>query len=239
MNIIQQAIELLKLTGGPDIIPILVAASLGAILGLERELNGQAAGFRTTILISVAAALLMRLSFNLSDMFNNDPVLTAVRMDPARLAAYAMAGMGFLGAGAIAKSEGRVRGLTTASGLWLACAVGLACGAHMYVQAIMVALLALLVLMWPRLAPFYIKAHIRVTMTVKIKQGACSPDTIISYFECGNSKIQLTGTKIEDSVATMTFQNRGKVNLTMLQAGCNHLAEEEYVKYARWSILSA
>ena len=95
---------------------LLAAAGLGAALGLERELNAQPAGFRTHLLVSLGAAL-----FTVSGTVVGDA-------DPSRVAAQVVTGIGFLGAGAILREGGSVKGLTTAASLWVTAAVGLACG---------------------------------------------------------------------------------------------------------------
>ena len=92
------------------------AAGLGAALGLERELNAQPAGFRTHLLVSLGAGLFTVAGADLGGA------------DPARVAAQVVTGIGFLGAGAILREGGSVRGLTTAASLWVTAAVGLACG---------------------------------------------------------------------------------------------------------------
>jgi len=97
-----------------------IAAGVGAAIGFEREAHGQAAGLRTFILISVASCLMMMLSLHMEELFQHLGDQSVVRLDPARIASYAIASMGFLGAGAIITGKGSVRGLTTAAGLWLA-----------------------------------------------------------------------------------------------------------------------
>src|SRR5512135_2344720 len=114
---------------GLDLGKILLAAILGGAVGFERESHGQAAGFRTNILVCVGACLMMMLSLELEHLFRNLTSETAVRLDPGRIASYAIASMGFLGGGAIIKGKGSVRGLTTAASLWLDTGLGLAVGA--------------------------------------------------------------------------------------------------------------
>ena len=95
---------------------LVAAAGFGAALGLERELNAQPAGFRTHLLVSLGAGLFTVAGADLGGA------------DPARVAAQVVTGIGFLGAGAILREGGSVRGLTTAASLWVTAAVGLACG---------------------------------------------------------------------------------------------------------------
>jgi putative Mg2+ transporter-C (MgtC) family protein len=116
---------------------LLAAAGVGAALGLERELNAQPAGFRTHLLVSLGAAIFTVAGADVADA------------DPARVAAQVVTGIGFLGAGAILREGGSVKGLTTAASLWVTAAAGLACGLGlMAVGAIgtTIALVALVVL---------------------------------------------------------------------------------------------
>lgn len=111
---------------------LVLAAILGGAIGLEREVRGKAAGFRTNLLICVGAALLMELSIGVAALV--DPAQT--NADPARIAAQIVSGIGFLGAGTIIQSRGSVVGLTTAATLWVVAAIGMAVGARAYVEAV-------------------------------------------------------------------------------------------------------
>lgn len=122
---------------------LLLAAFLAALVGYEREAHGRSAGLRTNILVGLGACLLMLLSLHMSELFKALDQTSTVRVDPGRIAAYTMAGMGFLGAGVIMQGRGSVRGITTAACLWVNTAVGLAVGAGFYVPAVAVSLLAL------------------------------------------------------------------------------------------------
>ncbi len=130
----------------PDIGKLVLAAFLGGAIGFEREAHGQAAGIRTNILVGVGACLMMLLSLNMESLFRHLNADSTVRIDPGRIASYAIASMGFLGAGAIIKGKGSVRGLTTAAGLWLVTAIGLSIGAGYIVPAVASTLLSLLIL---------------------------------------------------------------------------------------------
>jgi putative Mg2+ transporter-C (MgtC) family protein len=133
-----------------DWLPLLgrltMACLLGALIGFEREAHGQAAGFRTNIIVAMSACLIMEIALSLEYMYRLMGDESVVRLDPGRLPSYAMAGMGFLGAGAIIKGRGSVRGLTTAAGLWLVTAIGLAVGAGLYAEALFTTIISLLIL---------------------------------------------------------------------------------------------
>lgn len=119
---------------------IMVAAVLfSGIIGYEREYRGHSAGFRTHILVAVASALIMYLSiWGFPGDFAN--------RDPARMAAQVISGIGFLGAGAIIQTGVSVKGLTTATTLWLAMAIGLACGSGNIVVAAITTIVCMIAL---------------------------------------------------------------------------------------------
>ena len=117
------------------ILRIFVAALLGGAIGLEREYRAKEAGLRTHFLVALGSAVFMIVSAYGFDGVMNTP---EHRWDVSRVAAQVVPGIGFIGAGTIIfhKSENVVRGLTTAAGLWVTAAIGLACGGGMYVLSI-------------------------------------------------------------------------------------------------------
>lgn len=123
---------------------LLLASLLGALIGLERELHGRPAGFRTHLLVSLGAALFVVVSINFYRAFGNFSGAVAVGVDPGRVAAQVVVGIGFLGAGAIIRERASVRGLTTAACLWIAAAIGVACGVGLFFLSVLVTAIALL-----------------------------------------------------------------------------------------------
>jgi len=117
-------------------IKLLVSLVLGALIGAEREYKGRNVGFRTIILITLGSTLFTILSFILGE-----------GKDPSRIASNIVTGVGFLGAGAIFRDGARVRGVTTASIIWISAAIGMACGIGQYEFAIMVTTTTLIVLL--------------------------------------------------------------------------------------------
>jgi putative Mg2+ transporter-C (MgtC) family protein len=112
---------------------LLVAAALTGAIGLERELRERSAGLRTHMLVGVGSALFTLVSaYAWSDFLFRG----SVRLDPTRIAAQIVTGIGFLGAGAILRQGLSVRGLTTAAGLWVVAAIGMACAAGYYSAAL-------------------------------------------------------------------------------------------------------
>lgn len=127
------------------IMRLTLAALCGGLVGLERELRGRQAGFRTHLLVCMGSALVMVVSMNfaLTDQWPAHPNFT-IRIDPARIAYGVMGGIGFLGAGTIMQSRGVIRGLTTAAALWCVAAIGLTVGFGLYLIAIMATILVMI-----------------------------------------------------------------------------------------------
>ena len=118
------------------IMRIFVAGLLGGMIGFEREIRAKEAGVRTHFIVALGSALFMIIS----------QYAFSGRFDAARVAAQVVSGIGFIGAGVIIFQKNVVRGITTAAGLWVAAAIGLACGAAMYPVAIAATLMTVLVL---------------------------------------------------------------------------------------------
>jgi len=126
------------------LVRLLVAVLLGGLIGLEREQSNHAAGLRTNILVCLGSCLLMLLSiYGFSEFVNEGNV----RMDPARLAAQVITGIGFLGAGVILFTGKTITGLTTAATLWVVSAIGLAVGAG-FVYASIFSTVMVLIILW-------------------------------------------------------------------------------------------
>jgi putative Mg2+ transporter-C (MgtC) family protein len=115
---------------------LLLAALLGGLIGLEREVNDKPAGLRTNLLICAGSALIMEISMRVAAMPGLEDPASGIVGDPTRIAAQIVSGIGFLGAGTILQSRGNVIGLTTAATIWVVAAIGMAVGARAYVEAI-------------------------------------------------------------------------------------------------------
>lgn len=123
------------------ILRLLLAGVLGAIIGLDREYRAKEAGFRTHFLVSLGSALFMIISqYGFAEIIHNDPI---IKLDPSRVAAQIVSGIGFLGAGTIIFQKQFVRGLTTAAGLWATAGIGMAIGGGMYGLGVAATLLTL------------------------------------------------------------------------------------------------
>ena len=120
---------------------LLVAGILGAIIGLDREYRAKEAGYRTHFLVSLGSALIMIVSqYGFQEIIKKN----SVTLDPSRVAAQVVSGIGFIGAGTIILQKQIVRGLTTAAGIWATAGIGLAVGAGMYAIGIATTVLTLI-----------------------------------------------------------------------------------------------
>ncbi len=120
------------------VIKLLLATFLGGLIGFCREIEGKAAGLRTHILVALGAALLAIISVYIGHGFEG--------ADVGRVAAGVVTGIGFIGAGAIIRDRGRIRGLTTAASIWICAAIGLGVGVGLYATAFTATIITLIVL---------------------------------------------------------------------------------------------
>jgi len=160
------------------IIRLLLGAVIGGIIGFERESHGRAAGFRTQLIVCVASVLIMLISENYYfKISTSDP---ALRIDPARISAGALIGIGFLGAGVIIKSGFAIRGLTTAASIWIVSAIGLAVGAGLYLEGIATFIITITALMALRAIEKKIRVLRYAIITVSTALSEDREDTITS-----------------------------------------------------------
>jgi putative Mg2+ transporter-C (MgtC) family protein len=169
------------------IFKLLLGALLGGIIGFERQTHGRPAGFRTQLLVCVACVLIMIISESYFVQSTVRPEYA--RIDPTRIAAGAMTGVGFLGAGVILKTGVSIQGLTTAACIWTVSAIGLAVGAGQYVAGITGFVITFISLWFLRL------------MEIKIPTTAYKYVTVV------------TDKSGDEQEITSIFQNRGfKIN---------------------------
>ena len=118
-----------------NVLSLVISAILGSIIGYERHLHDKPAGLRTNALICMGSCVFTIISTSLPGS------------EPGRIAAQVVTGIGFLGAGSIIQSGGSVHGLTTAAGIWIVAAIGMACGARMYFIALVATAITMAVLL--------------------------------------------------------------------------------------------
>lgn len=127
---------------GTMISRLVVAALLGLAIGLDREYRQHSAGMRTHMLVSLAAATFALLTFELIARMSGDHI----QADPARVISAVTNGVAFLAAGTIIQGRRGVKGLTTGAGMWMAGAIGLACGIGAFAIAVTVTVLAVIII---------------------------------------------------------------------------------------------
>jgi putative Mg2+ transporter-C (MgtC) family protein len=130
------------------VLRLVLGALLGGIIGFERYTHGRPAGFRTHIIVCVASVLIMMVSVDSHYLTKQNP--DYIRIDPSRIAAGAITGIGFLGAGVIIKTGFIVQGLTTAACLWIVSAIGLAVGVGLYLPGIIATFITMIALWFLR-----------------------------------------------------------------------------------------
>jgi len=135
------------LTDSQIILRLTLTVILSGLVGFERQMQRRTAGLRTHILVSLGSCLIMLTSLYIFDIYNK-----YVPLDPARIAAGVITGIGFLGAGTIIREGSEIKGLTTAASLWVVAGIGLATGCGFLIGSIFTTLLALVVLLLLRYA---------------------------------------------------------------------------------------
>ncbi|MBR7026924.1 MAG: MgtC/SapB family protein [Bacteroidales bacterium] len=126
------------------IIRVIVGGILGGVIGFEREKRAKEAGFRTHFLVALGSTLITVISAYGFDKVAD--LIPIARYDPARLAAQIVSGIGFIGAGLIIFQKNVIHGLTTAAGLWVTAAIGIACGVGHYELAVITTIMVLMAL---------------------------------------------------------------------------------------------
>jgi len=205
------------------VIRLLVAALLGSLIGFERERLLWAAGMRTHMLVAVGACLVMIVSaYGFEHVIKQDHV----SLDPSRIAAQVVSGIGFLGAGAIMMRAEVVRGLTTAASIWAVAAIGLASGGGLFFAAGVstAIILAILVIMKP-LENLY---HARVQscmLTVRSERGALKPDDLKDNLGIHGGQIQQLMTTIDTDGLDLTTVQLVRVSRNDIRAAMTRLRE--------------
>ncbi len=180
------------------ILRLALAAAAGSLVGLEREVRGRLAGFRTNLLVCLGSALVMIVSISFAHMPWGSTNALEIRIDPARIAYGVMTGIGFLGAGTIIQSRGAIRGLTTAAALWCVAAIGLTMGLGLYLLGILGTIIVVVALwLLDYIEAVIPKTRFRRVVLRRAWSDGCVPAT--------REKVK----KIGFSVNTVTFERVG------------------------------
>jgi putative Mg2+ transporter-C (MgtC) family protein len=183
---------------------LLLAALAGGLVGIEREVRGRQAGWRTHMLVCVGSALVMIVSSEVARIPWAHPEGSIVQVDPSRIAYGVMTGIGFLGGGAIVKEGFTIRGLTTAAALWCVAGVGLASGLGLYTLSVLSSSLILGVLWGLNLLEKKLPRRLFRLITVRRPWGpGCIIDTIRRLEKHGVNVQGTSFTRIEDLSAVV------------------------------------
>lgn len=215
------------------LIRLSLASLFGALIGLERERKDWAAGLRTHMMVCVGACLIMIVSaFGFADILGTPNVV----LDPSRVAAQVVSGIGFIGAGAILfMKQGTIRGLTTAAGLWTVSAIGLATGGGMYFAAGVTTVIALIIL-WA-LQPFeqfYSKKFRHMSLRIVTTSNANNTELLKNLLSKDNLKIQTFNLEKDndDFVFQIKFEN---LDISKLDTIINDLKSNSAIKEVFWT----
>lgn len=209
----------------PDMFKLLLALAASGAIGFEREAHGQAAGFRTYIIVGVGSCLMMLLSLHIENLYPNSSEQSLLRIDPGRIAAYAIASMGFLGAGAIIKGKGSVRGLTTAAGLWVVTGIGLAIGAGKIFAALCTTVLIMLVLYCAHPLRKLLHRRIYIFLSVKFKNNDASLENVKKIItKYPSFAIQFVNYKHDAAAGTITYR---------IRLFCDHVGEKHWTEIVK------
>jgi putative Mg2+ transporter-C (MgtC) family protein len=185
------------------ILRLFLGGMMGGLIGLEREFRAKEAGLRTHFIVALGSALFMIIS----------QYAFSGRFDAARVAAQVVSGIGFIGAGVIIFQKNVVRGVTTAAGLWVAAAIGLACGAGMYVVAGAATLMTVLCLEAMHLLHRRIAERmVEVTLT---SDGETDPITLLEKIKA--SKLNVESYSFSGGKIHLSLRMRQKDSLETLR----------------------
>lgn len=215
------------------IIRLSLASLFGAFIGLERERKDWAAGMRTHMMVCVGSCLIMLVSsFGFADVLGN----ANIELDPSRVAAQVVSGIGFLGAGTILFTKGGiVRGLTTASGLWTVAAIGLATGGGMYFAAIATTIIAIIIL-WALqpLEKYYNKKFRKKTLKIITKLNVNNTDLLNTLLK--NEALNIQNFTFERNENEVVFEIRMNTTKgTDITDIITNLNKNESVKNIFWT----
>jgi len=194
------------------IIRLTLAVFLGGLIGFEREAHNRPAGFRTHILVCVGSALIMIVSaYGFEEEF-----VELYDLDPSRIAASVITGIGFLGAGTIIRQEGTIQGLTTAAGIWVVSGIGLAIGIGHYMGALFttaLVLVSLFVLNRVDHIIFYRRKYCRLWIKAKDQPGLLGKiGMLLGNMNINIKKVDLQPTEYDEtyhsSLVTLDFMVR-------------------------------
>jgi len=185
---------------------LVMALGCGFLLGYERERHGISAGLRTNMLVCLGAALMMVVSKYFSYKPGEDLGGIAISLDPSRIAAQIVTGVGFLGAGVIIKDKGSIRGLTTAATLWFNAGVGMALGGGMVLVPLSCTAMALVSLSALKRLDRKIRRDVYRIVSVTCLESQRPLEQLLDFFVERGVAVQNLGLRrLRDGIAVYTF----------------------------------
>jgi len=199
---------------------LILASVLGGAVGLEREVHGRPAGVRTYLLLSLGSALIMVVSEYLFHKYRGGVVGVNLQVDPGRIAAQAITGIGFLGAGVIIRYKDTIRGLTTAACVWVVCAVGLTIGAGFYLYGVAVSAITVMALVGLKPLERKLRRDWYQEMTVVATELPGQLERVQEIIDRHGLKVVNSGLSkdLENKEMTMTFLLRQRIVQPQRQA---------------------
>lgn len=196
---------------------LLLAFVLSSIVGLEREMRQKAAGLRTYTLVGVSAALFMLVSkYGFTDVLSGGRVV----LDPSRVAAQVVSGIGFIGGGVIFMRRDVVRGLTTAASVWLTAALGMTCGAGLPILALATTVGHIVIMfVFPKLTRWLPRdARVATRLRLSYQDGRGLLRTIL--VTCSSLRFAIDHVAVERGVHDASFDDRDRAEIA--QGGGSH-----------------
>lgn len=194
------------------IIRLLLSTVFGGMIGIERESANRPAGFRTHILVCLGSTLIMLVSLFMFELFKSKTAL-----DPSRIAAQVISGIGFLGAGTIIREGATVRGLTTAASLWTVAAIGLAVGCGFYAAACLTAFLTIITLItFSKIEEHIVKKRFshEVSMIIKDNPGQIGRiGTVLGEMNVNITSIKMESNKNHELILSLDLRAPSKIDI--------------------------
>ena len=205
---------------------IVLAGAFTGLIGLEREVHGHSAGLRTHLLVAIGSAVVMLVSIYGFRPWDAEFVTNGISRDPSRLAAQVVTGIGFIGAGTIIQTGISVRGLTTATTLWISMAIGLACGSGNFVIGAMATIVAVIALMAMRGVERFAARRNPVLVIVFPSEKPVFKDLLLTA--------QRYGISLHDQASELvTYQENSAVRMVMRLASGSPSATNAFLEEIR------
>ncbi|HCA7358029.1 TPA: MgtC/SapB family protein [Citrobacter freundii] len=203
---------------------LILASLLGGVIGLERQIRAKEAGVRTHILIGIGSAMFMIVSkYGFYDVIEH----THIGLDPSRIAAQVVTGVGFLGAGNILVQKQTIKGLTTAADVWVTAAIGLVIGSGMYEVGIIGTIMALIVLeLFRQLTYRFLNRHLHLRMRI----AAGTTQVVLAWITAQGYRIQLRSLANDTSDCHVLTANVEYTDATSVNQILSSLKENPAIK---------